>query len=243
MKMKISENISLQLEKIPDDQVFGYADLKIGENQFLSAAKAIERLQKKGVIQKLSKGKFYKPKKSVFGILKPNQEELLKSYLFDDKKRIAYITGNYLYNQLGLTTQVGKQLQIASRSKRIIVKTALVNAKPVMAYVDVTDDNYILLGILDAIKDIKTIPDVDIKNVILIISERINKMDAKNKMSFLKYALKYPPRVRALLGAILQQMNSKLDLSKLKSSLNPISIYKLGIDNSILKASEFWNIR
>ena len=105
--MKISENRLLQLEKIPDDRVFGYADLKIGENQFLSAAKAIERLQKKGVIQKLSKGKFYKPKKSVFGILKPNQEELLKSYLFDGKKRITYITGNYLYNQLGLTTQVG----------------------------------------------------------------------------------------------------------------------------------------
>ena len=58
-----------------------------------------------------------------------------------------------------------------------------------------------------------------------------------------KNALKYPPRVRALLGAILQQMNPNLDLSKLKSSLNPISIYKLGIDNSILKAAEFWNIR
>ena len=77
---------------------------------------------------------------------------MLKSYLFEGKKRIAYITGNYLYNQLGLTTQVGKQLQIASRSKRIIVKTALVNAKPVMAYVDVTDENYILLGILEGMK-------------------------------------------------------------------------------------------
>jgi hypothetical protein len=112
-----------------------------------------------------------------------------------------------------------------------------------MAYVDVTDDNYILLGILDAIKDIKTIPDVDIKNAILIISERINKMDTKIKTSLLKYAMKYPPRVRALLGAILQQMNPKLDLSKLKSSLNPITVYNLGIDTSILKAAEFWNIR
>jgi len=41
----------------------------------------------------------------------------------------------------------------------------------------------------------------------------------------------------------LQQLNSKLDLSKLKTSLNPITIYKLGIDNSILKVAEFWNIQ
>ncbi len=243
MKMNIAENISLKIKKIPEDHVFGYADLKMAENQFLSTAKAIERLQKKGVIKKLSKGKFYKPKKTVFGILKPNQEELLKSYLFDGKNRTAYITGNYLYNQLGLTTQVAKQLQIASRSKRIVVKTELVIAKPVMAYVDVTDDNYVLLGILDAIKDIKIIPDVDIKNAILIISERINKMDFKNKTLLLKYGLKYPPRVRALLGAILQQINPKSDLSKLKSSLNPITVYKLEIDDYILKTAEFWNIR
>jgi hypothetical protein len=241
--MKIAENIALQIKKIPEDRVFGYVDLKIADNQFLSAAKAIERLQKNGVIKKLSKGKFYKPKKTAFGILKPNQEEFLKSYLFDNNKRVAYITGNYLFNQLGLTTQVGKQLQIASRSKRIIVKTDLVNATPVISYVDVTDDNYILLGILDAIKELKTIQDVELKSAILIIAERINKMDEKNSASLIRYALKYPPRVRALLGSILDQINSKSDFSKLKSSLNPITVYKIGIDASILKSVKFWNIQ
>jgi len=49
---------------------------------------------------------------------------------------------------------VGKQLQITSRSKLIVVKMIEVNAKPEIAYVDVTDENFILLGILDAIKGI-----------------------------------------------------------------------------------------
>ena len=68
-------------------------------------------------------------------------------------------------------------------------------------------------------------------------------MDEKNSASLIRYALKYPPRVRALLGSILEQINSKSDLSKLKSSLNPITVYKIGIDASILKSAKFWNIQ
>ncbi|MGQ1910809.1 hypothetical protein ACT3CE_13605 [Marinifilum sp. RC60d5] len=75
----------------------------------------MERLQKRGLIKKVSKGTFYKPKKSLFGELKPDEQELLKPYLFEKEKRIAYITGNYLYNQLGFTTQLTGILKIPNR--------------------------------------------------------------------------------------------------------------------------------
>ena len=52
-------------------------------DKIIAAAKAIERLIAKGVAKRVSNGVFYKPKKSVFGELKPSEDELLKQYLFE----------------------------------------------------------------------------------------------------------------------------------------------------------------
>jgi len=62
----LSESIQRQIQGIPEDTTFGYGQLTIPERQFPSAAKVLERLQKNGVIRKLSKGIFYKPKKTLF---------------------------------------------------------------------------------------------------------------------------------------------------------------------------------
>lgn len=56
-----------------------------------------------------------------FGEIMPDEQQILKPYLYQNGKRVAYITGSSLYNELGLTTQVAARLQIASRDKRIII--------------------------------------------------------------------------------------------------------------------------
>src|SRR5690606_17909009 len=104
--MGVTQNIQNQISKLVDGNTFKYDQLTIEPQEFSAAAKAIERLIAKGVIKRVSPGVFYKPKKTVFGELKPNEEEILKPYLFEKGKRIAYITGTLLYNRLGLTTQV-----------------------------------------------------------------------------------------------------------------------------------------
>jgi len=209
----------------------------------MAAAKVMERLQKKGLIKKISKGVFYKPKISVFGELRPNEQEILKPYLFQDGKRVAYITGTYLYNQLGLTTQLTTRIKIASRSKRIYVNTGAIKASPVKSYVDVTDGNYQLLGFLDAMKDLKIIPDVDSRSAIMIFSNRIKQLTNKEIEEMTNYALVYPPRVRALLGAILEQVNRTRGIKKLREKLNPLSHFNLGIKPDYLKSASNWNIQ
>jgi len=137
--MGVTQNIQKQISKLADGTTFKYEQLDIEPQEFSATAKAIERLIAKGVIKRVSTGVFYKPKKTVFGELKPNEEEILKPYLFEKGKRIAYITGTSLYNRLGLTTQVPKSIKIASRDKRITVSNGNVKASPVKSYVDVTD--------------------------------------------------------------------------------------------------------
>ena len=241
--MKISEYIAEQIKRIPKDTTFGYEQLKIDKAQYVTAAKALERMQKKGLIKKISKGIFYKPKMTVFGELKPGDQEILRPYLFKDGKRIAYITGTALYNQLGLTTQMAFRIKIASRQKRIYVNRGTIKATPVKSYADVTDSNYELLGFLDALKDIKIIPDCNPNTAVSILEGKIKKMKEKEIKEIIQYALLYPPRVRALLGAILEQLKRKKEIWKLKDSLNPLSQFKLGVKEKTLSTGAAWKMK
>jgi len=241
--MKVAEKIETRINKMPDGTTFKYQGLAIAQDEYPAAAKAIERLIKKGLINRASTGVFYKPKKTAFGNLKPKEEELLKPYLFEDGKRIAYITGTSLYNRMGLTTQVPKNIRVASRSKRIVTKIGSIQVKPVKSYVDVTNDNYYLMELLDVLKDFKTIPDAEKSQVIKFMLQKIKGLTNKEMKELIDIALKYPPRVRAFTGAILNEINPGKPVVDLKKSINPLTIYEFGINKKQLSNIEYWNIR
>ncbi|MEE1963913.1 DUF6088 family protein [Allomuricauda taeanensis] len=240
--MTIAGRIADKIAELPKDSTFGYADLPILPEEYVTAAKALERLQKKGVIKKLSKGIFYKPKITAFGELRPNEAQILKPYLFEDGKRIAYITGTSLYNQLNLTTQVPSTYKVASAEKRIYINRGTIKAKPVKSYAPVTEGNYRMLGFLDAMKDLNSIPDVNKKSAVLIFLDLLEKMTIKELNELVKYALLYPPRVRALLGALLEQLDKGMDLKALKRSLNPLTTYAYDLNGTALTTQQNWNI-
>jgi hypothetical protein len=241
--MKVTEKIETSISKMPDGTAFRYEDLAIAPDEYPAAAKAIERLIKKGLINRASTGVFYKPKKTAFGNLKPKEEELLKPYLFENGERIAYITGTSLYNRMGLTTQVPKNIRVASRSKRIVTKIGSIQVKPVKSYVDVTGDNYYLMELLDVLKDFKTIPDIEKNQVTKFMLQKIKELTNKEKKELVEIALKYPPRVRAFTGAILNEVNPAKPEAELRKSINPLTIYAFGINKKLLSNIEYWNIR
>lgn len=241
--MKVAAQIRKAIERIPESKPFGYADLGIEATDFYSAAKALERLQKKGALKKIAKGIFYKPEVSVFGALPPDYDSLLQNYLYEGDKRTGYITGYALYNQLSLTTQMAFTTTIASNRSRKKINIGWIKTNYAKAYVQVTEDNYPLLGILDAIKDIKSIPDSSVSKILKILIPKIKKYTKKDIENSIKFALKYPPRVRALLGAIIENtFKNEFDLMALKQSLNPSTIYKLGIMQIDLPTVKNWNI-
>ena len=240
--MSLASEIRTRINKFPEGKTFGYSDLLIAKEDYVTAAKALERLQKEGLIKKMSKGVFYKPKQTVFGELKPDYTEMLRPYLFENGKRVAYETGYSLYNRLKLTTQMAFRIKIASRDRRISVNKGALKIDTVKSYVDVTDANYKLLELLDALKDIKRIPDASPDNSIVILSSLINKLSDKQIAEIIKYALSYPPRVKALLGAVLENINNQVSTSKLKQSLNPLTKFELGIKKSNLPTINNWNI-
>lgn len=241
--MKISKKIKETINKLPAGTTFKYRELDISNNEYGAATKTIERLIAEKTIKRISTGVFYKPEKTVFGELKPGEENLLRPYLFIGNNRIAYITGTALYNRMGLTSQVPKDIKVASKVKEIRTRIGNINVRRVKSYIDVTSMNYHLLEILDALKDFKQIPDLDRKAAIKLLIATISSLKNKELLWLLQYANEYPPRTRAFLGALLEKINMDLDLDYLKQSLNPLTEYKLGIIPDILSTAEKWNIK
>jgi hypothetical protein len=64
--MKLAEQIRNKILALPEESSFGYAELCIAKEDYQTVAKALERLQKKESIKKISKGVFYKPKQTIF---------------------------------------------------------------------------------------------------------------------------------------------------------------------------------
>jgi hypothetical protein len=238
-----TKKIAAAINNFSEGELFQYNQLGIEAGEYLAAVKALGRMVNTGQIRRATAGRYYKPERSVFGELRLSEEQLLKPYLFSGNKRLAYITGESLYNRMGLTTQVPGVIKVASRDKRIITKVNNLIVKPVKSYVDVTNDNYTLLEILDAIKNFKLIPDLDIQTTLSILEERIKKLNDSDRRQLVTIALKYPPRAKALLGSILDKLNLEPALSLLlKNSLNPLSRYQFGITEQQLPGITNWNI-
>lgn len=238
--MTVAEKISEEIIKMPEGNTFKYQELNIGRDEYTAATKAIERLIKKGIIKRASTGLFYKPQKTIFGFLNPDEQDLLRPYLFEGKKRIAYITGGALYNRLGLTTQVPRNIKIASRDKRIEISIGSMKVRSVKSYAEIDDENHQILEVLDALKDFKSIPDIDKVGAVKNLAKRIGEIE--DQKTLIKLILRYPPRVRAFAGALLEWSGKSEELNILKNSLNPLSAFEIGLSIQQLPTIKNWSI-
>lgn len=242
MIMKVTDKIERKIKQIAPGEVFGYDTLGLASNEVLAGAKALGRLKEKGVIRRARKGYYYKPKISVFGELKPREDVLLDLYLFDNNKQTAYVTGTRLYNRLGLTTQVPNSIRIASLDRQVKGKIGNLVIKPAKSYVKVTSKSIRYLEILDVMKDFNTIPDLQKKDGLAYLKKALRNLDNNEMKKLVAYGISYPPKVRALLGALLEDNTDCGILKKLKKSINPTSCYQYGFSLTLLPTAQSWNI-
>lgn len=241
--MKVTDKILARINRIDTGDLFGYAILGLNADEIIAGSKALSRLVNKGIIRRARKGYYYKPKVSAFGEQKPREEVLLSLYLFEKGKQVAYITGTRLYNRLGLTTQVPNSIRVASLDKQVKGKVGNIVIKPARSYVKVTSENIKYLEILDVIKDLNIIPDLQKSEGLLYLKKVIYDFDAIEIKKLVTYGLAYPPKVRALLGALLEAVTTNAaSYQVLKKSINPSSSYEYGIDASLISTANSWNI-
>jgi hypothetical protein len=240
--MKTADYISLTIDRLPKGYVFTYTDFTTEVSQKEAVIKALNRMAASGKIAKLAKGKYYKPEKTPFGNLQPSQTQVVKDLLEQNGKTTGYLTGYSIYNQLGLTAQVSNTIQIGKNQVRPSFKRERYTISFVKQKNTITKENIPLLQLLDTIRYIKKIPDTTAESSCKRLIAIIKNFSDKEINTMVRLALKYPPATRALLGALLEQLQQTKATEPLFKSLNPITKYKLAGAAKALSNTEKWNI-
>jgi hypothetical protein len=241
--VKTTDYINNKIERLPKGYIFTYKDFITEVNAEESVIKSLNRMAAAGKIAKLSKGRFYKPEDTVFGILQPEQYQVVKDLLEKEGKTRGYLTGYSIFNQLGLTTQVSNTLQVGRNDSRPSLKRGKYKITFIKQKNTITKENIPLLQLLDSIRFIKKIPDATLGSSVKRLRVLVQEKSSQDREKLVRLALKYPPFVRALLGAILESMGDQSITEPLKKSLNPITLYKLSIHDNILPTLKNWNIQ
>lgn len=241
--MKVSNIVKNKIDRLESGFVFTYDCFDLRADQISALKKVLSRMVKSGKIRKLSKGKFYKPKKSQFGELSPDTYQVVKDLLEKDGKVIGYITGISIYNKLGLTTQVYNTIQIGVNREKKAIQRGIYKVKFIKQPNKITKENIPLLRILDSIRNIKNIPDTTVEASCIRLKAIINELELRDQEKLIKLVLKYNPATRALFGAIIENVNNNLDTDAIYQSLNPATIYSFNITEKILPNREKWFIK
>jgi hypothetical protein len=234
---KVSTAVLTKIERAGPGSIWTYEDFK--GLPFIAVAKALSRLVASNKIIRVRKGVYFFPKETLLGKTDASPIDLVKKIAAKKKKTFYPDAATSAYN-LRISTQVpavtthigaddyrtlhfrGADIKFSRRSV-----AHLKNATKTEVY------------ILEVLRHINKIPGASAEDILVGLKPILKKMDVN---SILKFALKEPPRVRALLGAILSELRIKNNaIEVLKESLNPLTHYKLGLSGALAKASD-WNI-
>jgi len=237
--MSVARTVLNRIKRGGEDRLWTYKDF--ADLPSLAVAAALSRLTKRGRIRRVQKGVYYVPRVTRFGTTNPDLPSVVAAVL--TRRGIAWSpTGHAAYNRLGLTTQVSPTTTFAvSRKVRLAFAgpNTKLSVRPAAAVRSASADER---AVLDALRDVRWIPDTTPENVIA----RISDLFRSNRISFERvahFARREPPRVRAVLGAIGSSIVADRNiLEELKGSLNPMTHFSLGLSDKLATARE-WNIR
>ncbi len=241
--METTEYIRIRIDRIPEGHIFSYSDFMESLPAKEAIIKALNRMAASGKIAKLSKGKYYKPENTPFGVLLPDQYQIVKDVLEENGKIVGYLTGYSIYNHLGLTTQISNTIQIGKNKVRASFTRERYRITLIRQNNVITKDNIPLLQILDAIRFIKKIPDCTTESACWRLLWLIKNLSPNDRRVMARLALKYAPATRALTAALLETVTEAGTTDALMKSLNPITQYSFPEVGKVLPNTLKWQIK
>jgi hypothetical protein len=238
--LSIASKVEREVDALRDGQ--GFVIVTAGKSE-AAYFKALSRLVKAGKLARIEKGKYYKPLKTRFGTLRPSETELVKTLTQRGDKIVGYLTGNVLYNQWGLTTQVPNTLTIARRNRLPEKELSGYKVKFAVRPFPFTATDIPLLQLLDALTDIRRIPDAAPGSVIPLLASKMKELLPYQLDQLVKLSMDYPPSTRALLGAVLESYFPDQDTTALLASLNPLTRFRLKDIETTVKDKAKWNFK
>ena len=203
---------------------------------FTAVAQSLSRLTRGGVLQRLSKGVYYRPRQTPFGTSRPNPAAIHK--LATCRKKV-YPSGIAAANLLGFTTQNARTPEVATSSlslpRKLIGSETIVHARRPEAWSVLTELDAALLDFLRRRGEPSELgPEETVRRLLALLSEK-GRFERLLAVSHAE-----PPRVRAILGAAGEQLGKPpKTLQRLKATLNPFSRFDFGIFAALDRAGDW----
>ncbi len=182
-------------------------------------------MARRGTLQRISKGVYYRPRVTSFGPSRPNPVDIRQ---LAQRTKSMFPSGSSAANLLGLSTQTPKRGEVSTNSlslpRKLIGAETKVHARRPEAWKQLSETEAAILETLrNGGKASELSPSETTSHLLKLLSteNRLKKLLAVAKTE--------PPRVRALLGAFAEVLNeSSSTLKKLRATLNPSSRFNFG---------------
>jgi hypothetical protein len=173
-----------------------------------------------GWIERLSKGIYYKARETRLGRSRPNPSALRK---LAGTRKSVFPAGLAAANFLGFTTQTGSRAELStiagSLPRKLIGSQTLVHTRRPHAWSTLSQAD---AALLDFIRSGGATSELPTEETSLRTAQLLSQKGRFERL--LRVAESEPPRVRAILGAIGQQLGKReAALKRLRDSLNPLS--------------------
>lgn len=202
-------------------------------------AQSLSRLSRQGVVRRLGKGLYYRGRETAFGPSLPSPA-MVQSLPIAGRK--IFPSGHAAASVLGLTTQQPARPEIAttggSLPRLIVGKHAIVRTRRPESWHSLDADD---AAILEVLRQRGATSELSANETVRRLLSLFKKPGRFTRLC--RVASSEPPRVRAMLGAIGQQLGRPpRDLSGLRRTLNALSTFDFGKLAALKHAAE-WQAR
>jgi len=193
---------------------------------FTAVAQALSRLTRAGTIERLSKGVYYRSRQTALAKSRPNPTAIRK---LAGKRTTLFPAGLAAAGLLGFTTQNPKRSEVATTAlslpRKLVGADTVIHTRRPAAWASLSERDGAFLDFLrNQARSSELSPESTVKRTLALMKEN-GTYDR-----LLKVAHSEPPRVRAVLGAIGEQLGKPAkSLQKLRASLNPLSRFDFGM--------------
>ncbi len=191
-----------------------------------AAAKALSRLRSEGVLERVGKGLYYRARRTAFG---PSRLSPVDLRALVQPRSGLFPAGIAAANLLGFTTQNPPRIELAAAYARLpracLGHDVLVHVGRPAAWRMLTE---IEAALLDFLRTRGASSELSPEETVERLLQHLRAPGRFERL--LKVASSEPPRVRAMLGALGEQLGRPTGkLAKLRQSLNPLSRFEFGI--------------
>lgn len=200
---------------------------------FSTVARALSRLAQLAVVERLSKGIYYRSRQTAFGKSLPSPAAIQK---LASGQGNVFPSGLAAAGLLGFTTQVASRGEVATSAgslpRKLLGADTVIHTRRPLAWRTLSPEDAALLDFLRLGGKTSELPS---ENTIRRTTKLLSTPGRFERLA--KVAKTEPPRARALLGALGEEIGARpATLARLHALLNPFSRFDFGLFSGLPNA-------